>query len=423
MPVEDHKEHDDLFEDRFGEALRHAGGGFETDRRALAAAGAVRGHRLLLRRRAAVAVGVAAVAFVGVGGTLLVPWGGDEGGQQSVAAGRTIPPPPAEGDGKVSAADLVRTLKKLLPEGKFSKEQGRGTGAALMPYAQVVYDDGKGGGAVAVGLNRVEPGSEQSRQATSCPDRTQVPYDRCTTTKLADGSALKLFQGYEYPDRRVDTKWWVADLVTPQGHHISVSEWNAEAQKDAPVTRVEPPLSIAQLKEVATAAAWRTAVDAIPKETKAPEASTTTPPGADGATVARTLTSLLPKGVEVTAKGGQETEYAYLVVDDGKGKSLVQINVQSDMSDVADQLFGADTEILPDGTKVAMRQGPGEKGGAGVVMWTVDTMRTDGMRVVVSAFNSGSQHAAATRETPALTMKQLKAIATSAKWQKLLGSF
>ncbi|GAB2984086.1 hypothetical protein GCM10023080_057420 [Streptomyces pseudoechinosporeus] len=429
MPAEDHESHDvdtDLFEDRLGIAMRQAGDSFEADRSGLVTAGEVRGRRLLLRRRAAVVGGVAAVALIGVGGTLLVPWGGAADGQQSVAARRSTPTAPAENDGKVSGAELVHTLKKLLPKGEFTEEQERGTDAELLPYAQVVFDDGKGPGAVSVSLNRVEPGSEQARQWTECPDRTLVSYDRCTASRLPDGSALTLFQGYEYPDRRVDTKRWTADLVTPQGHHISVSEWNAAAEKDAPVSRANPPLSTDQLKHVVTAPAWRTAIDAIPENPKgqdsnaqAPENTPTTPPGAGGAAISQTLASLLPKNVDVVSKGGQETEYAYLVVDDGKGKSMIQINVQPDMSDVEGQLFGADAEILPDGTKVATSQGPGEKGVAGVVMWTVDTIRTDGRRVVISAFNSGTQHDAATRETPALTMQQLREIATSAKWQQL----
>ena len=115
----------------------------------------------------------------------------------------------------------------------------------------------------------------------------------------------------------------------------------------------------------------------------------------------------------------QVSDFAYVVLDDGKGRSLVQINVQPGMADVADTLFGADAETLPDGTKVATRQEPGEKGGAGVVMWTVDTLRTDGLRVVISAFNSGAQHTAATREAPALTMAQLREIATSERWKSL----
>ncbi|WP_443043247.1 hypothetical protein [Streptomyces sp. HM190] len=61
-------------------------------------------------------------------------------------------------------------------------------------------------------------------------------------------------------------------------------------------------------------------------------------------------------------------------------------------------------------------QGPGEKGGEGVVMWTVGVLRPDGIRVAVSAFNSGAQHTAATRGIPDLTMAQLKDSATSDEW-------
>src|SRR5690348_4460745 len=80
---------EDRFEERLGEALRQAGGAYETDRRALVAAGATRGHRLLLLRRAAVVAGVASFALVGLGGALLVP-GGDDG-RQSVATGAKTP--------------------------------------------------------------------------------------------------------------------------------------------------------------------------------------------------------------------------------------------------------------------------------------------------------------------------------------------
>ncbi|GAA3220717.1 hypothetical protein ACFQE4_20390 [Streptomyces thermocoprophilus] len=94
------------------------------------------------------------------------------------------------------------------------------------------------------------------------------------------------------------------------------------------------------------------------------------------------------------------------------------MNVQTRMNDVADELFGSDAETLPDGTRVAVHQGPGEKGGEGVVMWTVDTLRADGRRVVISAFNSGQQSTARTRETPALTVAQMREIALSPAWWK-----
>ncbi|WP_405924149.1 hypothetical protein [Streptomyces sp. NBC_00035] len=416
MPVEDTEEH---FEDRLGAALHQAGGTYETDRRTLITAGEVRGRRLLVRRKASVLGGVAGIALVGLGGALLLPGDGDDGRRTVVASpaasGTTSAQP-----GTVSGDELVRTLQELLPEGEFSGQQSRGTDAELPPYALTVYDDGQGKAAVSVSLSRIPQGSEQDLQAVACPDKNLTPYDSCVTSQLPDGSALMLFQGYEYPDRRVDTKRWSADLVTPQGQHVTVTEWNSAAEKDAPISRPEPPLSTAQLKTVVTDTAWLTAIDAIPEDPKKPTDTLEQPPaGIDGAAIRSTLTSLLPEDVEVVSEGGQETEYAYLVVDDGQGESLVQINVQPDMSDVEDELFGPDAETLPDGTKVVTRQGPGEKAGAGVVMWTADTIRTDGRRVVISAFNSGSQNEAATRDTPALTIEELKDIATSAKWLEL----
>jgi hypothetical protein len=124
-----------------------------------------------------------------------------------------------------------------------------------------------------------------------------------------------------------------------------------------------------------------------------------------------TLVPLLPKGVQVVEKG---EDYTYVVLDDGKGRSYVQPG----MGDVAGELFGSGAETLSDGTKVAFREGGGDKGVAGSVMWTVDTLRTDGFRVVVSAFNAGSQHDAPSRPTPALTEKQLRDIALSPKWDQ-----
>ncbi|MFD8219296.1 hypothetical protein ACFV2U_37790 [Streptomyces sp. NPDC059697] len=410
-------DHEDRFEERLGEALHHAGGAYETDRRALVAAGEARGHRLLLRGRAAVVGGVASVALVGLGGALLVP-GGDDG-RQSVATGAKTPVASAAPNKSYTGDELIGILKKLLPRGKFGTAEARGTDERLPPYAQVVYNDGKGEAAIAVGLGRDLPGSEQARQTVERPDKVLAPYDRCAVTRLPDGSTLKIVQGHEYPDRRADTKLWTADLVTPKGQHVSVSEWNAAAEKGAPVSRAEPPLSPAGLKTLATAGAWLGVVDAIPVDPEAPTAAAAQPSGASGRAIGSTLVSLLPKGVKVVAKSGPDSGYGYVVLDDGKGRSLVQINVQPNMSDVEHQLFGADAETPADGTKVVTHKEPGEKGGAGVVMWTADTIRTDGFRVVVSAFNSGSQETAATRTAPALTTKQLRAIALSAKWRGL----
>lgn len=134
-----------------------------------------------------------------------------------------------------------------------------------------------------------------------------------------------------------------------------------------------------------------------------------------------TFRALLPDGLSVGEETDTGGEFASVVVDDGEGRSLVQINVQADMRDVADDLYGEAT-TLPDGTLLATSKEPGEKGGAGVVQWSADTMRPDGMRVVVSAFNSGAQSTPATRPEPALTMDQLVALATSPQWLELQAS-
>ncbi|MEU6145932.1 hypothetical protein ABZ848_37020 [Streptomyces sp. NPDC047081] len=413
MPVE---QHSDPFEERLSAGLRDTGAVFETDRAALVTAGALKGRRRLLRRRAAVAGGAASLALVGLGGALLLPGAGSADRDES-SVGTSRPSATAPAPSPVSGAELIRTLEKLLPEGKFSQAEARGTNEEPGPYVHLVYDDGKGAAAVGVSLGRVEPGSDEARQVTQCPGKVYSHYDACTRTRLPDGSLVMVLQGYEYPDRRVDTKWWNAELVSPEGQHVSVSEWNAAAEKDAPITRPEPPLSASELRKLAAARPWRDAIDAMPEDTAKPSAEPTGSTPVSTASARTTLKSLLPKGIKATSDdSGDDPGFGYLVLDDGKGKSLVQVNVQADMSDVAGDLFGADSETLADGTKVAVRKGPGEKGGSGVVMWTVDTLRSDGRRVVVSAFNPGAQDTAATRGTPALTIEQLRTIALSPKW-------
>ncbi|MFC8712136.1 hypothetical protein ACFUCQ_19755 [Streptomyces sp. NPDC057197] len=421
MPVADH---DPLGDEHFGErltdALRDTGSTFRTDQALLAARGELRGRRLRTRRWAAVAGGVAGVALIGAAGAVVLP--GGTGGRQQEAAAATSPAPrstPATPAGAVTADALVATLKKLLPRGSFSSQEGRGTdtpvaGRTVSPYARVVYDDGRGEAAVAVSVNRLQPGSEEARRTAQCPQLVFVAYENCFFKKLDDGSSLVILKSHEDLNRRSGTKLWSAELVTPRGEHVSVREWNAAAEKGSPVTREQPPLDSAGLKALATAREWRDFAAAVPVDPRASAA----PPARDGS-VSATLAGLVPRGLKVVSKGTPDPGFGYVVVDDGRGRSLVQVNDQPDMRDVEGQLFGSGAETLPDGTKVVTHRGPGEKGIDGIVMWTVDTIRPDGRRVVVSAFNSGGQKTPATRKEPALTMKQLEGIATDPKWLSL----
>ncbi|MFE9169521.1 hypothetical protein ACFYNZ_08320 [Streptomyces kebangsaanensis] len=429
MPVADHDhDHDhepDPFEERFADALRNTGTAFGadgTDRQDLAARGEAHGRRMRSRRRVAVAGTAAAVALVGLGGALLLPGGQGGGGRQQTAAASPpspslSPSAPTAPQAPMSADDIVRTLEKLLPEGGISSEGGHVTDHGS--YAGAVYDDGRGKAAITVSLDRVQPGSREARQITQCPDKLFVAYDACTTTKLSDGSVLMLLKGYEYPNSRSGTKRWTAELVTPAGGHVGVQEWNAAAEKGSPVTRKQPPLDLGQLTALVTAHEWRTAADAMPLDKRSPAGPDTTPATPRGS-ISATLTALVPDGLKIVSKSPpDDDQFGYLVLDDGRGRSLVQVNVQPGMQDVEDQLFGSDAKVLPDGTKVALRKQSGDKGISGIVWWSVDTIRPDGLRVVISAFNSGAQNTPATREEPVLTMEQMEAIATDRTWLTL----
>ncbi|MFF8269432.1 hypothetical protein ACF059_18855 [Streptomyces sp. NPDC016562] len=421
-------------EDELREALGRAGDGFTPDRQALTDAGERRGRQLVARRRAAVIGGSAlALALIGTasaytGGLLGGSGSGSDGsGSVDVAAppttssgrpeGSAGPKTPGVGTGAVSAAQMIALFKELLPGGQLTGAEARGSDDS--PYVSAVYDDGAGKAAISLALSRVDPNGTSARELTQCGDKSVQDYDDCLSEQLPDGSRILLHKGYEYPDRRVDTKLWRAVLVTPQGFQIDASEWNAPAEKGAAISRPNPPLSTAQLKALVTSEKWHPALKDLPAapQERAPQAP---PSGPEAGPI---LQSLLAKmGIPVVSQGdqGAQSDYAYAVLDDGKGKSMVQVNAQPNMAKtLGAHIQGPDVTTLPDGTKVKMEQKPGEKGGAGVVWWTVDTLRPDGFRVVVSAFNTSDQNKPATRKTPLLTMDQLKEIALSPQWNTL----
>ncbi|KOG90594.1 hypothetical protein [Streptomyces varsoviensis] len=405
------------FEGELGGALRRAGDAFSADAQALADGGLARGRARKRRRAAAVAGGALALAAVVVGGAVLGgaiggggAKGGEKAGEKGTVADRGASKKTADGGGRtVTGKEMIELLTSALPGGRVSGAQGRGLGpkgAAKMAYAHVVYDDGQGAGAIDVRI-----GTDGDRE---CPDPALAPYTRCTSTPLSDGAVLVSSQGYEYPDRRDGIKLWEATLATKDGRYVTASEWNAPVEKGEPITRDDPPLDLARMTDLVRDARWAPVLAAVP-----PAGPTPTPTGPTAADIKATFRRLLPKGPTYGEVTAQEGVYAHVTADDGKGASLVEINVQPNMLDVESDIFRSlDVTTLPDGTKFAVSKGPGEKGGAGVVVWTVDTIRTDGLRVVVSATNSGSQLSPATRATPALTIAQLKAVALAEDWRR-----
>lgn len=412
------------FEDELGEALRRAGDGFTTDRHALVEAGERRGRRLVARRRATVIGGsVLSLALIGAAGAyssglLDGPERVDVAAPPTPQAGQSGPSgPPAPrtrgGTGAVTGTQLVAVLKQLLPSGDFSLGSAHGTEVDT-PFIDATYDDGKGKSRISLGLSRVDVSESNSLQLTECGDKNLLEYDDCTVEQLPDGSKVLVEQGYEYPDRRVNTKVWRAVLVTPQGHQVHFTENNSAAEKGAPDSRANPPLTPAQLKAIVTSDKWRPALEDLPE----PGEGRVRPPESSTALKDRegleALEGLVAKyGIPVASKGG-ENGYGYVVLDDGKGKSLVQLNV---VKDAGASDFKANVPPLEDGTQIKVTQRPAEKGN-GVVEWTVDTLRKNGLRVTLTAYNTANVSGAASRKTPALTLDQMKELATAPGWNR-----
>ncbi|MFI6158084.1 hypothetical protein ACIBCA_35970 [Kitasatospora sp. NPDC051170] len=419
------------FEDDLIVAMSRTGEGFEpgrTDRAGLVAGGYERGRRRWRRRSAtAVVGGAAAMALVGGGAFYLTGTQAKSEGTvaaaspaASAASGITPASAPSTAAAKttpVSGDEVLAAFKALLPAGQSTDTHGSGTeppagkpDAVGFAGAQLVFDDGQGKAAMGISITRLAE-NDPNRSQNTCPDRKLVPYDACATTTTADGGTLTVLQGYEYPDRHVSTKWWSAKLIGRDGRQIELSEWNSPAEKDAPDSRPNPPLSPEQLKAIVTDKSWDKVVASIP-EPKPIKVRDTSKEYTAKEILAVTA-GLLPAGLQETETSAEGLGYANFVVDDGRGKSLVQLNVQdrSNSKDVNGELFGG-VEAGPDGVKVVIRKEGGNPG-----MWTVDTLHPDGLRVVISSFNSGTQKTPATRPAPVLTDDQMKAIAASPLWK------
>ncbi|MER7849751.1 hypothetical protein ABTZ03_38105 [Kitasatospora sp. NPDC096077] len=419
----------DKFEDDLLYAITRTGEGFrpeQADQAGLVAGGYQRGRRRWRRRStAAVVGGAAALALVGTGAVYLTGGGSPTGtatvaaastGTASGAAGASLTPASAGTPAAkaVTGPEVLAAFQALLPKGQVTDGKGTGTeptgkpGGGVNAGASLLFDDGQGRAAMGISLTRLAP-NDPNRAQNSCPDKKLVPYDACTATSLPGGGSLTVLQGYEYPDKHVSTKWWNAKLIGQDGRQIELSEWNSPAEKGAPDSRPTPPLSPEQLKAIVTDKSWDPVIAAIPepKPVKLPDT------GKEYSTkeILEITATLLPSGLTETETAGDGSGYANFVLDDGKGKSLVQLNVQDWSHDGTGGLFG-NARTLPDGTKVVVRREGGNPG-----MWTVDTLHPDGLRVVISSFNSGTQKTPPTRKAPVLTDDQMQTIAAAPVWK------
>jgi hypothetical protein len=417
-------EHEDDHADLI-EALGQAGQAFAAEPERMINAGAARGRQLRRRRAAAITGGVTALALAGVGGLIVGTPGSPH---QSVAAASgsstgpvtvtaTKPAAPTASASGPTGDQVLALLRSGLPAGQVTKAQGHGRssdGRPMPPSAELVYDDGSGPSFLRISLNRLDP--QAAAGYLVCPDPAYVQVDHCTTVKQADGSTLTVVQGYEFPDRRKPTKLWEAYRYTPEQGLIELAEANSPTEKDDPVSRPNPPLGPDQLAAIVNDPGWAPLLAQLPAPQPVVPRNHRMLTGDE---IITDLLPLLPPGLTVSAKvGGPGDGFAHLTVDDGHGKSLVEVNADDWSKNPVGSQFDSAT-VLPDGTKVLLdpNADSGGKGGRNIVRRTAEALRPDGTRIAVAVTNSTSAAVDATRPEPALTMDQLQAIASSPTWQ------
>jgi hypothetical protein len=412
-------------EERLSRAMGSAAGEFPPHSADLVRRSVARGRRMRLIRAAQVAAATAACALVTVGGTLMATdaagvFGSDGTPEQlrTGARGHSTEQPSSQAS-SVSGEDMVRTLKSLLPPGgTVSAASGRSSHAGnplVWPSAKLTYSTPKGASGIDIDIARLDPGvpADQQGQGGCLPVEVR-PYDKCTTQKLPGGAVLNTTKSFTYPNSDTGPKRWYVVLTTSQGAQLTVEEFGGGGEKGSS-SGADPVLSIAQLTSVVRSPAWNKVIAALPRE--APSSSPSDGrQRVPGARMTEVLKSHLPHGGTVSDLNAGD-DLVQLVYDDGRGKNMVEVDAQYNMSALlagemgcADVSGECEAMTLPDGTKVKKVEGHSEKGGSAVV-WLVDTLRPDGRRVAVREVNSYAESAPVTRAQPALSMDRLLTIA------------
>ncbi|MGR6971051.1 hypothetical protein ACU639_15885 [Streptomyces cynarae] len=413
------------FEERLTRAMSRATSEFPPHSADLVRRSIARGRRMRLIRATQVAA-AAAFAVVVAGGTLMVTdafGSGGGGAPEQLRPGGPVHPTeqsPSPAPSSISAEEMVRILKSLLPPGgTVSAASGRGSdggGPVVWPTAKLTYSTANGSSGIDIAVARLDAGAADGQGQGGCLPVEVRPYDKCTTQKLPDGAVLNTTESFTYPSSDTGQKRWYVVLTTRDGAQLTVQEFGGGGEKGS-ASGVDPLLSIAQLTSIVRSPAWDRAIAALPAPEEAPSATPSTAgKRVPGARLTEVLKSHLPRGGTVSDVNADDA-LVQLVYDDGHGKNMVQVDVQYDQTkDLAGLMGCADVSgeceatTLADGTKVKKVKGRSEKGGSAVV-WLVDTLRQDGRRVAVREVNSYAESTPVTRPQPALSMEQLLAIA------------
>ncbi|MBC2876469.1 MULTISPECIES: hypothetical protein [Streptomyces] len=413
MPLDDH---DDALARRLSAALKNAAEACPPPSPGLVDRATARGRRLRRARFLQAGAGAATLTLVALGGTLLLDTGGAGGATPAEdvrpAAPRTARPSPT----RVSGQEMVATLTSLLPKGgTVTGASGTGSGDAGQALtAKLTYTGAHGATALDIAIRRLNPGDRPD----GCLPVQVRPYDRCEARELPGGGTLYTTRSFTRPTGDTGQRRWYAELVTKDGVSLLLQEFGGGEEK-ATESGADPALTLDQLGSIVRSPAWHKAVDALPP---AGAPSSSGKPTASDGRLARVLLSLLPPGGRITDLHSDDA-LVQLVYDDGHGKSMIEVDVQDGMAEALDGHMTCPSDAgddcrarpLPDGTRVKVTRTPSEKGGDAVV-WTADTLRKDGRRVLVREINSFAESGPVTRSEPPLSLDRIRSMALDRKW-------
>ncbi|MFB7177289.1 hypothetical protein ACFCYI_06245 [Streptomyces sp. NPDC056257] len=314
----------------------------------------------------------------------------------------------------VSADRMVRLLESLLPQGEFSEQKGHGLGDEVTPSpsAELLFDQGHRAAKVTVALSRFSVPAPP--QFLDCPDTAYHPYSQCTRTVMPGGAILVQDRSPKDQDRPAGNELLTVLITHEDGRQVFASA-TAAPDDGGEATSATLPLTLEQLTAVAVSPSWKRVLAVMPAPSEGPR--TESVPRMTGQQISHVIAKLLPSGLSTASEGGS-VGFGHIVVNDGRGESLVAANVQRwKPEDPSMRKLFERADTLPDGTRLSVRQGPAS-GGDGAIAWTVDTFRKDGLRVVITAVNARAFRLPAGRSEPALNTEQLRQMALDAAWEE-----
>ncbi|MEW1569579.1 hypothetical protein AB0454_42435 [Streptomyces sp. NPDC093509] len=308
----------------------------------------------------------------------------------------------------VTTQQMLQQLEKMLPAGKTTPKKVTSKEDPTLLATGLIFSTQGKSASVSVAIRN----SKHVGNGRECPDSAYYPHDNCSKKRLPDGEMLTTIQGPQDQGEPSGLQFSTISIEYGSGEVVLVSQVGKKAEKNDSAQDESLPVSQNQLSSVATSSAWKTMASTLKTSAPANREESSFPTAKE---ITKTLTSLVPGKVDISDPGGSEG-FGHVVIDDGLGPCLIAVNVQRwgpGKSAVRD-LFKGSQKIH--GTQVKSTKTRPIGNGANAFQWTYDTLRSDGLRVVIAEVNSRAYYLGADRVNPILDYGQLKKIALAEAW-------